>query len=66
MFQNPKSPFFDKLWTFIKPNSSIIIAGDKYKYTPKINQSFGDTVGDITLRENQSGHISNNHIFTPP
>ena len=35
----------------MKPNNSIIIAGDKYNDTPQINQSFNDTVGDITLRE---------------
>ena len=37
--------------TFIKPNNSIIIAGDKYNDTPQINQSFDDTVGDIKIRE---------------
>ena len=47
------SLFFDKLKTFIKPNNSIIIAGDKYNDTPEINQSFDDTVEDITRRENQ-------------
>ena len=31
--KNPRSPFLDKLKTFIKPNSSIIIAGDKYNDT---------------------------------
>ena len=49
--ETPKSPFFDKLKTFIRPNSSIIIAGDKYNDTPQINQSFDDTIRDITLRE---------------
>ena len=49
--KNPKSPFLDKLKTFIRPNNSIIIAGDKYNDTPQINQSFDDTTGDITLRE---------------
>ena len=48
---NPKSPFFDKLKTFIKPNNSTIIAGDNYNDTPQIKRSFDDTVGDITLRE---------------
>ena len=49
--KNPKSPFFDKLKTFFRPNNTIIIAGDKYNDTPQINQSFDDTAGDITLRE---------------
>ena len=49
--KNPRSPFFDKLKTFIRPNNSIIIAGDKYNDTPQINRSFEDTVGDITIRE---------------
>ena len=49
--KNPKSPFFDKLKTFIKPNNSIIIVGNKYNDTPQVNQSFDDTLGDITLRE---------------
>ena len=49
--KNPKSPFFDKLKTFIKPNNSMIIAEDKYNDTPQANQLFDDSVGDITLRE---------------
>ena len=49
--KTPNSPFFDKLKTFIRPNNSIIIAGDKYNNTPQINQSFDDTIRDITLRE---------------
>ena len=49
--KNPKSPFFDNLKTFIRPNNSIIIAADKYNDTSQINQSFDDTAGDITLRE---------------
>ena len=49
--KNPMSPFFDKFKTFIIQNNCIIIAGDKYNDTPQINQSFDDTVGDITLRE---------------
>ena len=49
--QKTQSPCFDKLKTFMKQNNSIIIAGDKYNNTPRINQSFNDTVGDITLRE---------------
>ena len=49
--KKPKSPFFDKLKTFIKPNNSIIIVGDNYNNTPQINQSFDDTAGDITLKE---------------
>ena len=49
--KTPNSPFFDKLKTSIKPNNSIIIAGDKYNDTPQINCSFDDTVGDITVRE---------------
>ena len=51
MKQKTQSPFFDKLKTFIRPNNSIIITGDKYNDTPQINQSFDDTAGDITLRE---------------
>ena len=47
----PNSPFFDKLKTFIRPNNIIIIAGDKYNDSPQINQSFDDTIRDITLRE---------------
>ena len=49
--KNPKSPFVDKLKTFIKRNNSIIIPGDKYNDTLQINQSFDDTIRDITLRE---------------
>ena len=49
--KNPRTPFFDKLKTFIKPNNSIIIAGDKYNDTPQINRSCDYTVGNITLRE---------------
>ena len=48
--KNPKSPFFDKLKTFIRPNNSIIIARDKYNDTPQINQSFDDTAGDNNKR----------------
>ena len=51
MNQKIQRPFFDKLKTFIKSNNSTIIAEDKYNDTPQINQSFDDTVGDITLRE---------------
>ena len=51
MKQKIQSPFFDKLKSFIKPNNSIIIAGDKYNDTPQINQSFDDSAADITLRE---------------
>ena len=50
LIQKTQNPFFNKLKTFIRPNNSIIIAGDKYNDTPQINQSFDDTVGDITLR----------------
>ena len=35
--KNPKSPFVDKLRTFIKRNNSIIITGDQYNDTPQIN-----------------------------
>ena len=49
--KNPKSPSFNQLKTFIKRNNRIIIAGDKYNETPQINQSFDNTVRDITLRE---------------
>ena len=49
--QKTQSPFFDKLKIFIKPNNSIIIAGDKYNDTSQVNQLFDDTVGDVTLRE---------------
>ena len=51
MKQKIQSPFFDKLKTFIKPNNSIIIAGDKHNDTPQIDQSFYDSAADITLRE---------------
>ena len=49
--KTPNSQFFDKLKTFIRPNNSIIIAGDKYNDTPQINQSFDNTIRDISLRE---------------
>ena len=49
--KNQNSPLFNKLKTFIRSNNSIIIAGDKYNDTPQINQSFDDTIRDITLRE---------------
>ena len=49
--KTPNSPFVDKLKTFIRPNNSIIIAGDEYNDTPQINQSFDDTIRDITLTE---------------
>ena len=51
MKQKTQSPFYNKLKTFIKPNNSVIIARDKYNDTPQVNQSFDDTIGDITLRE---------------
>ena len=49
--KTPNSPFFNKLKTFIRPSNSIIIARDKYNDTRQINQSFDDTIRDITLRE---------------
>ena len=63
--KNPKSPFFNRSKIVIKPNNSIIIARDKYNDRPQINQSFGESAGDMTLREKSifEGIIANSTLY---